>query len=95
MRTGKRAKASATGTITSKATSRGKAVPLGVTGKKKSKQTKAGSKSNSAPPATGPTYEQIAQRAEAIWHKRGRPAGQDEQNWHEAEAQLRAELGVE
>jgi hypothetical protein len=37
-------------------------------------------------------YEQIAQRAEEIWIKKGRLPGQDEQNWLEAERQLMAEL---
>jgi hypothetical protein len=40
------------------------------------------------------TYEQIAQRAEAIWLKKGCQPGQDEQNWREAEAQLKAERGI-
>jgi hypothetical protein len=38
------------------------------------------------------TYEQIAQRAEEIWKKKGCLPGQDEQNWLEAERQLMAEL---
>ena len=38
------------------------------------------------PPA--PTHDQIAQRAYEIWISKGRPYGQDEQNWIEAEAQL-------
>ena len=95
MRTGKRGKGRAAGTIGSKPKSSGKVVPLGTSGKTKSKQSKAAPKARSARPTTGPTHEQIAQRAEAIWHKRGRPTGQDEQNWHEAEAQLRAELGID
>jgi hypothetical protein len=37
-------------------------------------------------------HEQIAERAKAIWVQRGRPQGQDQVNWSEAEAQLRAEL---
>jgi len=40
------------------------------------------------------THEQIAKRAEAIWIQKGCQLGQDEQNWREAEAQLRAELGI-
>ncbi len=40
------------------------------------------------------THEQIAKRAEAIWIQKGRKPGQDEQNWREAEAQLKAELGI-
>ncbi|MBN2132628.1 MAG: DUF2934 domain-containing protein [Sedimentisphaerales bacterium] len=39
-----------------------------------------------------PTREQIAERAEAIWRQRGCVPGEDEQNWYEAEAQLRREL---
>jgi hypothetical protein len=38
------------------------------------------------------TREQIAQRAHAIWVKNGCKHGQDEQNWLEAERQLKAEL---
>lgn len=48
-----------------------------------------------ATPSTGavtPTYEQIAQRAAEIWKKKGCLPGQDEQNWLEAERQLKAEL---
>lgn len=40
-----------------------------------------------------PTYDQIAQRAKEIWTKKGCLPGQDEQNWLEAERQLKAELG--
>jgi hypothetical protein len=40
------------------------------------------------------THEQIARRARAIWEAKGRPAGQDEKIWHEAEAQLKAALGL-
>jgi hypothetical protein len=36
------------------------------------------------------SHEDIARRAQAIWEKKGRPADQDEANWHEAEAQLLA-----
>ncbi|HSW00595.1 MAG TPA: DUF2934 domain-containing protein [Sedimentisphaerales bacterium] len=39
-----------------------------------------------------PTYEQIAQRAAEIWKKKGCLPGQDEQNWLEAERQLKAEF---
>ncbi|MBN1509691.1 MAG: DUF2934 domain-containing protein [Sedimentisphaerales bacterium] len=39
-----------------------------------------------------PTHEQISRRAHEIWLKKGRKSGQDEQNWLEAEAQLRAEM---
>ena len=56
-----------------------------------------------APPAAGQrqagptatlTHERIAERAQQIWEKKGRPVGQDEKNWLEAEAQLKRELGL-
>lgn len=40
------------------------------------------------------THAQIAKRAQQIWEKKGRPVGQDERNWLEAESQLKRELGV-
>jgi len=42
---------------------------------------------------SAPSYEQIAQRAREIWKKKGCLPGQDEQNWLEAERQLKAEFG--
>lgn len=43
--------------------------------------------------ATPPiTHEQIAERARQIWEQHGRPQGEDERNWREAERQLRAEM---
>jgi len=38
------------------------------------------------------TYEQIAQRAHEIWVKQGCEHGQDQQNWLDAERQLKVEL---
>lgn len=35
-----------------------------------------------------PTHEQISSRAEVLWDARGRPSGQDEAIWLEAERQL-------
>jgi len=46
-----------------------------------------------APRRSAPSRDQIAARAKAIWQKKGCPAGQDERNWLEAEAQLKAEAG--
>lgn len=40
-------------------------------------------------------HDQIAERAREIWEQRGRPYGQDEQNWREAERQLREESGTD
>lgn len=46
----------------------------------------------SAPRQSTPlTHERIAERAKALWLASGCVPGRDEQNWHEAEAQLRAE----
>ncbi len=39
------------------------------------------------------TREQIAKRAHDIWVKNGCKHGQDEQNWLEAERQLKVEAG--
>ena len=51
--------------------------------------------SDSPEDTMAPTYEQIAERALAIWRAKGCPNGQDEQNWHEAETLLRNERGDE
>ena len=50
-----------------------------------------------APATTKPvkiTREQIAKRAHDVWVKNGCKHGQDEQNWLEAERQLKAEVGL-
>jgi Protein of unknown function (DUF2934) len=48
-------------------------------------------------PMTGNTvkvpHEKIASRAFDKWCKRGRPQGTDKQDWLEAEAELRLEMG--
>ncbi len=45
-----------------------------------------------APKTVKPAREQIAKRAHEIWVKNGCKHGQDEQNWLEAERQLKAEM---
>jgi hypothetical protein len=40
------------------------------------------------------THQQIEQRAREIWQQKGRPVGQDEKIWLEAETQLKKELGI-
>jgi hypothetical protein len=45
-------------------------------------------------PGTVPTSEEISARAKAIWEAGGRKPGRDEQNWLEAERQLRKERGL-
>lgn len=47
---------------------------------------------NGSPSVVVLPHEHIAERAKAIWLASGCVPGRDEQNWHEAEAQLRAEL---
>jgi hypothetical protein len=42
----------------------------------------------------GPTHEQIALRAQEIWNRHGCPPGEDQDNWFEAEAELRREMGL-
>ncbi len=66
--------------------------------------SKAGSRNTSKPSASSSmhsvqapmlTHEQIAERAKKIWQDRGCVPGFDEQNWYEAETQLKMELGVQ
>jgi hypothetical protein len=40
------------------------------------------------------THDLIAERARTIWRERGCSADRDEENWREAEAQLKTELGM-
>jgi hypothetical protein len=48
---------------------------------------------NSTPKAApAPTHEQISARAKAIWEAKGCPAGRDEENWRQAEAELKAAI---
>ncbi|MDI9431777.1 MAG: DUF2934 domain-containing protein [Sedimentisphaerales bacterium] len=88
---GRKAQKSGTSTATRNTRSGSKkTVEAGVTN-----STQTGSTATkSSGPSKALTYEQIAQRAEAIWLQNGCQAGQDEQNWREAEAQLKAEMGI-
>jgi hypothetical protein len=47
-----------------------------------------------ATPRAAPTRDEIAARAEALWKAGGCQNGRDEQNWLEAERQLRSERGL-
>jgi hypothetical protein len=38
-------------------------------------------------------HDKIAMRAYQKWLQRGCPNGSDKQDWHEAEAELKAEMG--
>ena len=44
--------------------------------------------------SVSPTRKQVEDRAREIWHRKGCPIGQDEQNWLEAETQLKKEMGI-
>lgn len=83
------AKASAAGTTTQAAPAKAKAAPKRASAPRKRAAKPKTNPVGSVP--TAPSYEQIAQRAYEIWIAKGRPIGQDDQNWREAEAQLLAE----
>jgi hypothetical protein len=59
-----------------------------------SKQAATATATSAAPTAAAPrinvtlSHKQIAERAYYIWLRRGRPHGQELQNWREAEADL-------
>ncbi|UCD50214.1 MAG: DUF2934 domain-containing protein [Phycisphaerales bacterium] len=86
MKTGKKSRGAATKAAGKKRRPGGRTASSGSTHSRKTPQTKA-------KPTVTLTHEQIAQRAAHIWRQGGCIPGRDVQNWHEAEAQLRAELG--
>jgi hypothetical protein len=60
------------------------------TGKVPSTPANARTSANTTAPArTGPTHEQIARRAYEIFQARGGQPGNPEQDWHQAERELR------
>lgn len=61
--------------------------------KRRSSQT-ATAEAPARPAAVELPHDKIAARAEEIWDRKGRPHGQDEQNWAEAEAELQAEYAA-
>jgi hypothetical protein len=72
-------------------TSRANITPLRPTDTKPQQST-SGPKPASAGRPAMPTHDQIAKRARTIWEKNGCKPDRDEQNWLEAEAQLKAEM---
>ncbi len=58
-------------------------------------QEMPGSRRGGAAKRPGPTHDQIAQRAQEIWRRHGCPPGEDKENWFEAEAELRREMGLQ
>ena len=63
------------------------------TAKKITKKTQKKSGKSAAPVTL--TYDMIADRAYVIWETTGCVSGRDMENWRLAEAQLKAELGIE
>jgi hypothetical protein len=70
-------------------------IPLRGANAEKTKQDTALLQSPPALQAVVLTHDLIAERARTIWLERGRSSNRDEENWREAEVQLKAELGVE
>jgi hypothetical protein len=67
-------------------------IPLRGANTEKMKQDTAILRIRPALQAVVLTHDLIAKRAWALWRERGCLPGQAEQNWHEAESLLRAEL---
>jgi hypothetical protein len=69
-------------------------VPLRATPGEKTRQDPSLLKLRPALQAVALTHDLIAERARTIWMKRGCSRNQDEENWRNAEAQLKTELGI-
>ncbi len=69
-------------------------IPLRGANAEKTKQDTAFLRSGPALQAVVLTHDLIAERARTIWLERGRSLGRDEENWRDAEAQLKAEMGM-
>jgi len=72
--------------------SSGNVIPLRGANTERMKQDPAILRLHPALQAVVLTHDLIAERAWALWRERGCLPGQAEQNWHEAESLLRAEL---
>jgi hypothetical protein len=66
------------------------AIPLATVG-----ATPPEAKRSVVPPPADIPHDKIAARAYEIWVRKGKPHGQDFQNWTEAEAELRAEFAAD
>ena len=69
-------------------------IPLRGANSEKTKQDTSILKLRPALQAVVLTHDLIAERARTIWLERGRSVNRDEENWREAEAQLKAEMGI-
>lgn len=69
-------------------------IPLRGANSEKMKQDASILKPRPALQAVVLTHDLIAERARTIWLRRGCSLDQDEENWCEAEAQLKTEMGI-
>ena len=69
-------------------------IPLRGANTEKMKQDTAILKLRPALQAVGLTHDLIAERARTIWLERGCSPDRDQENWREAEAQLKTEMGI-
>ncbi len=69
-------------------------IPLRGANAEKTKQDTSILKLRPALQAVVLTHDLIAERAKTIWRERGCSVNRDEENWREAEAQLKAEMGL-
>jgi hypothetical protein len=69
-------------------------IPLRGANAEKTKQDASILKLRPALQAVGLTHDLIAERARTIWLEHGCSPDRDEENWREAEMQLKAELGM-
>jgi len=69
-------------------------IPLRGANAEKTKQDTSILKLRPALPTVALTHDLIAERARTIWRERGCSVNRDEENWREAEAQLKAEMGI-
>ena len=69
-------------------------IPLRGANSEKMKQDTSILKLRPAHQAVVLAHDLIAERARAIWLEHGCSLNQDKENWREAEAQLKAEMGI-
>ena len=69
-------------------------IPLRGANAEKTKQDASILKLRPALQAVVLTHDLIAERARTIWLEHGGSVNRDEENWREAEAQLKAEMGI-
>ena len=83
-------KKAATKKAPAKTTARSRAASTGAEAQpKKATRSRKPKTNGQTQQAADPHHDQVAQRAYEIWVAKGRPMGQDEQCWYEAEQDLR------